>query len=491
MKSTYFITCAIPYTNAPAHIGHALEFVLTDILARYHRAQGEDVLLLHGADEHGTKNYEAAQKLNKSPQQFVDEITTAFLRAHQTLNISYDRFIRTSSPEHHKAAQAFWQKLEEAGDIYKGRYKGLYCVGCETFVTENQARENGNVCPIHQKPYQQLEEENYFFRLSKYTEEIRQAIETERFKVTPVSRRHEILALLNEGLQDLSASRPKESLPWGVPVPGDDSQVMYVWFEALMNYISGIGYPKADFDKYWPADVQVIGKDILRFHAAIWPAMLLSAGLPLPRNLFVHGFITSEGKKMSKSIGNVVDPFEVVAQYGADAFRYYLSRHIPSGEDGDFTWEKFEHAYNGELANDLGNLIFRVASMVKRYQSGVIGNLPDHEHDEARYHDAIAEFRLDQAIESVWEQIQGLNQYIEEEKPWVLAKSDPEHLTEVLAYLASSLLQVADLLEPFLPTTAAHIREIFINGQIPSEIKPLFPKIYNYTTPPIASNDAS
>lgn len=487
----FFITCAIPYTNAPAHIGHALEFVLTDVLARYYRTAGKQVLLLHGADEHGSKNYKKALELGKTPQAFVDEITPAFLKAHKVLNISYDRFIRTSSPEHHKSAQAIWKKLAESGDIYKGTYKGLYCVGCETFITEAQARENNKVCPIHATPYEELEEENYFFKLSKYTTQIKQAIETNAFEVVPATRRQEILSLLGEGLQDFSASRPKTNLPWGVPVPGDNSQVMYVWLEALMNYITALGYPKGDVETYWPAQIQVIGKDILRFHAAIWPAILLSIGLPLPKRLYVHGFITADGKKMSKTLGNVIDPFEVVKGYGVDAFRYFLLRHIPSGEDGDFTWEKFENAYNGELANDLGNLVYRVASMIRRYSDGATGELPAHEHDEARYHEAVGQFRLDRALEAVWNQIQSLNVYIEEEKPWELAKSDPEHLAEVLSYLAGSLLQVADLLAPFLPDTAKHIQELFAKGLVPADVKPLFPKIYNYTAAPATTDEAN
>ncbi len=480
-KKPFFITCAIPYTNAPAHIGHALEFIQTDCLARYQRAQGYDVLLQHGADEHGSKNYQKALELNKTPQAFVDEITEKFMSVHKILNISYDRFIRTSSAEHKKGATAFWEVLVAAGDIYKSRYEGLYCVGCEAFVTEAQANENGGSCPIHERPYEKLSEENYFFRLSKYTDQIKQAIQTDRLRIVPETRKHEILSLIEDGLQDLSASRPKDKLPWGVGVPGDETQVMYVWFEALMNYLTVLGYPGGDFAHYWPAQVQVIGKDILRFHAAIWPAMLLSAKLELPATLYVHGFVNVDGKKMSKTAGNGVDPFEVVSQYGVDAFRYYLLRHIPSGEDGDFTWEKFERAYNGELANDLGNLVLRVANMILQYQKGATGEAPAHEHDEGAYHRAFSEMRFDKALGAVWQEIQSLNEYIEQEKPWILAKEDPEHLGEVLAYLTGSLLQITDLLVPFLPDTSDKIRKIFGSGVIPDKLEPLFPKIHNYT----------
>lgn len=483
-SENFYITCAIPYTNGPAHLGHALEFVISDVLSRYHRSLGKKVILQHGADEHGSKNFKKAQELKKKPQDFVDDITNNFVDAHKILNVKYDRFVRTSSPVHKKSAQDFWKKLIESKDIYKGTYKGLYCVGCEAFVTEGQAREQGNICPIHQAPYDQVEEENYFFKLSKYTALIKQAIETDAFEVVPKTRKHEILSLLNDGLQDISASRPTSVLPWGVPVPEDSDQVMYVWFEALINYLTALGYPKGDMDDFWPADIQIIGKDILRFHAAIWPALLMSAGLPLPKKLYVHGFINVEGKKMSKSTGNVVNPFEIIENYGTDPFRYYLLRHVPSGEDGDFTWEKFENAYNGELANDLGNLVYRVGSMIRRYQAGATGKTTAHEHDEEPYHRALEELRFDRALDWVWEMIQGLNQYIDEQKPWQLAKTDDEHLAEVMAYLTSSLLQVSDLLEPFMPQVGGLIKQTFSTGLIPEDIKPIFPKKYLHTAEP-------
>jgi methionyl-tRNA synthetase len=287
------------------------------------------------------------------------------------------------------------------------------------------------------------------------------------------------LGVLNEGLEDISISRSSEKISWGIPVPGDKTQVMYVWFEALMNYITVLGYPDSDyFLKYWPADVQVIGKDILRFHAAIWPAMLLGLGLELPKLLFVHGFITNSGQKMSKSLGNVIDPLEVVDKYGLDAFRYYIFRHGPSSEDVDFTWEKFESSYNNELANELGNAVQRVAAMVMKYQEGVIGQIPEAQHDIGQYLNAIEDCRFDRAMESVWEQVRGVNQFIEEEKPWAIAKdNDPEHLQEVLAESVSSLLEIADLLKPFLPETAEKIEYVFMDGIIkPLKEQSLFPK---------------
>ena len=482
MKETYYITCAIPYVNGAPHLGHALEFAQTDALARYYRAQGKDVLLQHGADQNGSKNYKKANELGKSPQEFVDEITASFKSIHKALNISYDRFITTTSPEHKKSAQALWKKINESGAIYKAKYEGLYCVGCETFVTDEQAKQNGGICPNHSQPYDRLSEENYFFKLSQYGPQIAAAIEKNEFVVNPDTRRNEILQVLRDGLDDISISRPKEKLPWGVPVPGDSDHVMYVWFDALINYLSVIGYPESpDFAKYWPAQTQFIGKDILRHHAAIWPAMLIAGGIALPKRLHAHGFITADGQKMSKSLGNVIDPFEVINGYGGDAFRYYLLRHVPSGDDGDFSWEKFENSYNNELANDLGNLVQRVASMIARYQKGAISSVPDPEHDSGPYHEAMENLQFDRALDFVFTQIQSLNQYIEQQKPWEVAKEDQLHLAEILGYLVGSLLQIANLLEPFMPTTAKIIHDSFDKEIITVPETSLFPKIYNHT----------
>ena len=355
---------------------------------------------------------------------------------------------------------------------------GLYCTGCESFVSEAVAKENKGNCPHHNKPYQKLEEENYFFKLSKYAPTVQKAIETDAFKIFPQTRKREILQVFKRGLEDISISRPKASISWGIPVPGDETQVMYVWFEALMNYITVLGYPEhKDFKEFWPANVQVVGKDILRFHAGIWPGILLALKLPLPEVLYVHGFVNIDGAKMSKSIGNVTAPAEIVKRYGTDAFRYYFLRHIPSYNDGDFSWEKLDAAYNSELADELGNSVQRIIVMVQKYQEGVVGDIPPAKHDTARYSEALAACRFDRALDEVWEQIRGLNQYIDEEKPWQLAKSnDKEHLREVLAYQVSNLLEVADLLTPFLPDTAAKIKAIFSKGVIRPTKGTLFPK---------------
>lgn len=475
--SKYYIATAIPYVNARPHLGHAILHTYADALARYNRQQGNEVLYSAGTDEHGGKIAESAEKQGKKPQELVDEISESFKDGLVKLGISNDSFIRTTDPRHEKIAGIIWKNLSK--DIYKNSYVGLYCVGCEEFKTESYVKETNGICPNHNREYEKVEEENYFFRLSKYGPQIKEAIENGTFDIKPVSRRNEILGMLKEGLDDISISRSSEKISWGIPVPGDNTQVMYVWFEALMNYITVLGYPDSEyFKKYWPADVQVIGKDILRFHAAIWPAMLLGLGLELPKLLFVHGFITNQGQKMSKSLDNVVDPLEVVDKYGLDAFRYYIFRHGPSSEDVDFTWEKFESAYNNELANELGNAVQRVAAMVMKYQEGVIGQVPEAQHDIGQYLSAIEDCRFDRAMEAVWEQVRGVNQFIEEEKPWVIAKEDdPEHLQEVLAGAVSSLLEISDLLVPFLPDTAQKIKSVFEDGVIkPLKEQSLFPK---------------
>ena len=472
----FYVTSAIPYVNAEPHIGHALEFIMADVLARNARAEGKPTIFSTGTDEHGSKVAEKAAEHKIAPKAYADQISQKFRDLCALLNISNDRFIRTTDPAHEQRAQIIWKNLSQ--DTYKGKYVGLYCTGCETFVSEAVAKENKGNSPHHNKPYQKLEEENYFFKLSKYAPTIQKAIETDAFKIFPQTRKREILQVFKRGLEDISISRPKASISWGIPVPGDETQVMYVWFEALMNYITVLGYPEhKDFKEFWPANVQVVGKDILRFHAGIWPGILLALKLPLPEVLYVHGFVNIDGAKMSKSIGNVTAPAEIVKRYGTDAFRYYFLRHIPSYNDGDFSWEKLDAAYNSELADELGNSVQRIIVMVQKYQEGVVGDIPPAKHDTARYSEALAACRFDRALDEVWEQIHGLNQYIDEEKPWQLAKSnDKEHLREVLAYLVSNLLEIADLLTPFLPDTAAKVKAIFSEGVIRPTKGTLFPK---------------
>ena len=477
----YFVTTSIPYVNGEPHIGFAMELVLADVLARTARQQGKPVIFSTGTDEHGSKVAEKAESLKLKPKEFADKISQQFRDLQKLLDISNDRFIRTTDAGHEQRAQIIWKAIEK--DVYKSKYIGLYCVGCEAYVTEAVAKENAGVCPHHKTPYQKLEEENYFFKLSKYGPEIQKAIDSGAFQILPATKKHEILHLIKEGLEDISISRPKEKISWGIAVPGDPNQVMYVWFEALMNYITVLGYPEhEDFKTFWPANVQVIGKDILRFHAAIWPGMLLALGLPLPKALYVHGFVNINGEKISKSLGNVVHPKEIVDKYGIDTFRYYFLRHIPSYGDGVFTWELIDKAYNNELANELGNAVQRTVVMIQKYQNGLIGDIPAFEHDVAHYNEALELCKFDRALDEVWEKVRGLNQYIDEEKPWMLAKNKEEdHLKEVLAYQVSCLLQIADMLTPFLPSTAEKIKNILGTGIVQVTETTLFPRLLDAT----------
>lgn len=471
----FYVTTSIPYVNADPHVGFGMELIAADVLARAARQKGQTTIFSTGADEHGTKIAEKALAAGVKPQAFVDEISQKFRDLGTLLNVSNDRFIRTTDKPHEQRAQLIWKALEH--DIYKSSYTGWYDVKEEEFVPEAKA-DPARMNPEHPQAYQKLKEENYFFKLSNYTDQIREAIQSGAFRIVPETRKNEILSVLEEGLEDISISRPKDKLEWGIPVPGDPTQVMYVWFEALMNYITVLGYPEhADFKNFWPASVQVIGKDILRFHAAIWPGMLLSLNLPLPKQLYVHGFITMNGEKMSKSIGNVVAPAEIVEKYGSDAFRYYFLRHIPSYNDGDFSWELFEKAYNNELANELGNAVQRTAAMIMKYQNGIIGQIPEASHDSAPVARAMEDCRFDRAFDEIWDQVRGLNQYIDEEKPWQIAKeNDEQHLQEVLAYQVSCLLEIADLLTPLLPQSAEKIKHVFEKGVVQPIEGTLFPK---------------
>lgn len=476
--SKFYVTTSIPYVNNEPHIGFGMELVQADVLARYWRAYDAKVLFSAGTDEHGGKIAEQAAEAKMTPKEFVDQVSQSFRDVLKVLSISNDRFIRTTDPGHEQRAQFIWQKLVAGGHIYKDKYAGWYCTGHEEYFPQKVVKDNKGVCPDHNRPYEKLEEENYFFKASAFNKQITEAITTGSFRIVPDSRKNEILSVLKTGLADTSISRPKDKISWGIAVPGDAVQVIYVWFEALMNYITVLGYPEhADFKTYWPADVQVIGKDILRFHAAIWPAMLLALGTELPKSLYVHGFVNINSKKISKTLGNVIVPRQVVEKYGTDATRYFLTRHIPSYGDGDFTWGMMEAAYNNELADQLGNAVSRTAAMITKYQNGIIGEVPEPEHDVAAYGSHLQNYRFDKALDGVWEQVKGLNQYIDESKPWEIAKTkDEEHLREVLAYLVSNLLEIAILLAPFMPDTAAKIRDVFGTGVLKPLPGPLFPK---------------
>lgn len=493
MSSKYYITTAIDYVNAKPHIGHALEKIQADALARYRRIKGDEVWFLTGTDEHGAKIARAAEEAGKEPKAFVDENAERFKELKKVLDLSWDDFIRTSDQKRHwPGAQKLWMKLCEAGDLYKKKYRGLYCVGHEAFVTEKDLVDGK--CRDHQKEPEVIEEENYFFRLSKYSEEIESRIKNQELRIIPQARENEILSLISQGLEDVSFSRPRKDLRWGIPVPNDPEHTMYVWADALSNYITAIGYGEetskfqiqnSQFSKWWPADLHVIGKDILRFHAAIWPGMLLSAGLPLPKAIFVHGFITVEGQKMSKTIGNVIDPAELVKKYGTDSVRYYLLREIPSGEDGDFSYKKFEDRYNGDLANGLGNLVARVATLGEKISPLKFDFNSDMERavraecDRAfhSYEKHLEEIRLNEALADIWSLIGFADRYINERKPWGLSADDLRGVIINAGYIIGA---VTNLLEPFLPGTAKKIREqiSFRNSVI--EIKKgtaLFPRL--------------
>ena len=362
----FYITTSIPYVNANPHIGHALEFVQSDVLARYHRAKKEEVFFLTGADENSLKNVQAAEAQKVSTRELVDANTLKFIELTKALNISNDEFIRTVEERHFLGAQKLWSLCKKE-DIYKKKYKGLYCVGCEQFYSEKEL-VNGK-CPEHSKPLEIVEEENYFFKLSNYQKKLEKIISSDEYEIVPETKKNEVLSFIKMGLEDFSISRSKKrAKDWGVPVPGDSAQIMYVWFDALANYLTALdfGGDEKKFKKYWPADIHVVGKGIIRFHAVYWVAMLLSAGLKLPKKLFVHGYITIEGQKMSKSLGNVIDPNELAKKYGTDPVRYYLLRYIHPVQDSDFSIKKFEDAYTADLANGLGNLVSRVAGLIEQ-----------------------------------------------------------------------------------------------------------------------------
>ncbi len=470
--SKVYICTAIPYVNGNPHIGHAMDYLLADTYARYHRLKGDEVRFQVGTDEHGNKVFSTAQKNHIPVEEYVQENSDKFREFIKRLNISYTDFVRTTDPEHVRSVQEVWKKLEP--HIYGAEYDGWYCEGCERFVTQKEYEENEGCCPDHQKPYQKLSEHNYYLRISDFKERIRSAIESGEMRITPEFRKQEMLRLL-EDAPDISISRPRKQLTWGVPVPGDDDQVMYVWVDALSNYISVLGYPDSDdMKEFWPAAAQFVGKDILRFHAITWPAILLGIGLDLPKNLVVHGHVLSNGQKMSKSLGNVIDPMEVLNRKGLPAFRYFFLRHIDSFADSDFTNEKFENAYNNELANDLGNLVQRLATLCKKNDvAGVQSELKL----TSEFYVLMDKFEFSKALDLVWGKIQQLNKQIDDQKPWELAKNgESERVQEVLQDLERGLVNTAQLLTVFLPETAQQIIDIFTAKAVVPPARPLFPK---------------
>lgn len=469
MAQPFSITTAIAYVNGSPHIGHALEFVEADAIARYHRMIGDEVYYLTGTDEHGTKIVQTAEKEGIPVQELVDRNAKKFADMMDMYQISYDQFIRTSDQKNHwPSVQKLWQKLADKGDIYKGEYKGLYCVGCEEYKSEKDLVDGK--CPNHDRVPEEVEQVNYFFRLSKYSDQIAKLLKEKALKIFPSYRANEIISLCEQGLEDVSFSRPKEQLSWGIPVPGDDSQVMYVWCDALTNYISALDYANEGplFQKFWPTNCHVIGKDILRFHAAIWIGMLLSAELPLPQAELVHGWIHFEGGRMSKSKGNVVDPVKLAEHYGVDAARYYLLAEIPVGGDGNFSYELFENKINADLANNLGNFVNRVLSMTDRYLEGKVPaestDIPAEVKELwQQYHLSFSQFDHQKASQAMIQLVDFGNRYLAEQKPWELAKDESKkaELDQVLRQSLKTLLHLAYMLLPFCPQKAQHIAAAF------------------------------
>ncbi|PIR44348.1 methionine--tRNA ligase [Candidatus Wolfebacteria bacterium CG10_big_fil_rev_8_21_14_0_10_31_9] len=458
----FYITTSIAYANGSPHIGFALESIQADVLARYHRQKGDEVFFLTGTDEHGTKIYKTAQKAGKDTQKFVDEISEEFKGLKSVLNLSWGDFIRTTDQKKHwPAVFEIWKKLDEKKLIEAREFEGLYCIGCESFKLVKDLVDGK--CPEHLVEPEKIKEKNYFFKLSEFGNNLKQKIESDEIKIIPQSRKNEVLSFINQGLTDISISRPKEKLPWGISVPGDDSQVIYVWIDALTNYISALGFGNENnenFKKFWPADVHCIGKDILRFHAVIWPAILMACELQLPKNIFVHGHITSGNQKMSKSLGNVISPVELVNKYGADAVRYYLLREIPSIEDGDYSEEKFINRYNGDLANGLGNFSARVLTLASRevnLQINTDNTNKEISSTEKVVEQKISEFKFNEAIEAIWKLISFGDIYINQEKPW--GNTNVKEKNDVIVRLVLILEHVAKLIIPFLPETSKKILE--------------------------------
>lgn len=476
MAKKFYLTSAIPYVNAAPHIGHAQELVYSDVIRRYHTLLGDNVLYLCGADENGLKIVQAAEKSNLSPQKFSDIEQQKFVDLADKLNVLFDIWQRGTDRNHHfPSSQKLWGLCAKQDDIYKKSYVGLYCVGCETFYTPDELDENGECFEHPGKKLDKVSEENYFFRLSKYQDFLLDLITTDTLKITPAIRKNEALAFIRRGLEDFSISRSKaRAKNWGVPVPGDPEQFMYVWFDALNIYQTGIGFGWDEklYRAWAPQDVMVIGKGIIRFHAIYWPAILKSAGLPLPKNLFVHGYLTVNGQKMSKTLGNVVDPVDVLTKYGTDPVRYYLLREIPSYSDGDFSERRFKELYNADLANGLGNLVARVGKLADNLNFKMkTVNFSDVNKDE--YKNALEEYRFNDALATVWEKVKTADKYIDENEPWKLTGSA---LNKVLKQAIHQIVVIATLLQPFIPDTAEKILAQFSKQPIQPQ-PPLFPRL--------------
>lgn len=468
MSDKFYLTTTLPYVNAKPHMGHALEFVQADIFARYRRLMGDDVFFNTGTDEHGIKIYQKAVEEGKDPQDYVDEYAATFNVLKEGLNLSYDNFIRTTDENHKKAAQEFWKICKENGYIYKKEYKGLYCVGSELFVTEKDL-VNGE-CPDHkgQKPVE-VSEENYFFKFSEFKKKLLDFYKDNPNFVVPQKRFNEIIKFMEGDIEDFSISRLRTKMPWGISVPDDDEHVMYVWFDALINYISTLGWPnKGKFDEFWPG-MQFAGKDQIRQQAAMWQAMLMSVGLPNSTQIVIHGFLTSGGEKMSKTTGNVLDPFDFINEYGVDSVRYFLARHINPFEDSDVTKESFKEIYNSHLANGLGNLVSRVMKMAEDNLDSPIER-PEEDSFTEEYNDTLGLFEFNKTMDYIWERIGIADVKITEEEPFKLIKIDPDKAKEIIEELVIEVYHIARLLNPFMPETSEKIKEVVLQNKKPETL---------------------
>ena len=470
----FYLTTPIYYASGKPHIGHSFTSVFADVVARWQKSKGKDIFFSAGLDEHGSKIEEKAKKENKDPQKFTDEIAQSYLSAWKNLGIGYTDFIRTTSLKHEKGVLEFIKKLWDAGDIYEGEYEGLYCVGCENFVLERNLVDG--LCPDHLIAPQKIKEKNYFFNLKKYLPEIKKKIETRELKIIPDSRKNETLAMVESGVSDFSITR--ENLQWGILFPYDKNQTIYVWADALINYATILDYPDGkNFKKYWPPDLHIIGAEINKFHSIFWPAMLMSASLQLPKEIFIHGLLTVNGQKMSKTIGNIIDPIELAEKFGADSARYLLLSQFPASEHGDVKAEEFARKYNSDLANGIGNLLERSFTMMIDYRSGILdakNGLDEKikssaEKTEKSYENNFENYKLYEALADVFAFIKKLDVYINEEKPWVLNKNQDEKIDVVLNTLLFGIEKIIVWLEPFMPSKMAQTKKYFIklkNGEI-------------------------